>query len=83
MDKYKIISINNDGTVSVAFSVDNKAQRLSNVPLDSKESLEAYLSSYNKAYKAGLEIEAKPTASEEVSNLVGIEQPLPVEGGSV
>lgn len=61
---YKIVKINSDGTVNVAFTSStysipgNRASHsLADVPLDSSESTTAYLDEYARSFAQGLELE--------------------------
>ena len=90
MSTFKILEVNNDGTVKVQYSCDNKVQTLASMPVDNQDALLSRLNDYGFAYEAGLEMEAKAKAAvevpEEVKFVVGVEyeviepkKPEPVE----
>lgn len=69
-NKYTIEQINEDGNVVVTFECDHSTQTLIDAPTDSAEDLQAFISEYLTAYKAGKAIEAvKP--SNDVKALIG------------
>ena len=71
-DSYKITKIDQTtGDVTVTYSVDNKSQTISNLPIDDAQALTQALSDYGIAYKQGLAVEAIPTPPSAVTALVG------------
>lgn len=56
---YKIIKINENGSVDVSFDVDNVTQNISNLPNEDKEALDMALVNYEAAYVEGLKLEGK------------------------
>ena len=55
MNTFTITAIDDDGTVSVKFSADNKIQKISGLSVADKDLLYSSLSDYGIAYAAGLE----------------------------
>lgn len=68
---YTINNIDADtGIITVTFDCDGQPQTMCNVPLDSMEALDAFLTTYEASYVAGLEKE-KPKIGDDVMALVG------------
>jgi hypothetical protein len=73
------------GQITVSYDIDNLEQTLANAPLDSADSLKAFLENYGNAYEAGLN-QNTVVAPKEVKAMVGktieiavIEDTPPVE----
>ena len=56
---YKIIKIQESGSVDVSFDCDNKVQNISNLPVENQEQLDLHLKNYEEAYISGLILEGK------------------------
>lgn len=68
--KYKILSINDDATVTVSFDADYKEQCLAGMPLQDEAELKEAIREYGRAYVAGLDSDPE-TPSVKVRALKG------------
>lgn len=75
MDTFTIQSFNDDGSVSVLFSIDNKVQTLSGVPVFDPDETTMYLAQYCQDYRNGFDAVAAsiPETTVEVEKLSGQE----------
>ena len=72
MDTYKIIKINDNGSVDVEFSCDGITQNISGLSVYDAKMLDEELIRYAVAYKSGKNLQAqKVTPSAEVTKMVG------------
>lgn len=78
MNTYKIIKINDNGTIDVSFSCDNKVQNLSGFPLSDANELDNAIVAYGIAYADGLKVE-KPIIDKSVESLIGKVQEITQE----
>lgn len=62
-------SIKADGTLTVAFDIDNKKQNLSGAPVQDEEALKVWIEEYAVAYARGLEQTAPVEVPAEVKAL--------------
>lgn len=72
MSTFKITKIDKElGHVSVIYSVDGVEQTMCDCPLDSVESMKAFLEDYGNRYEAAKAIEAASAPSQLIDSLIG------------